>query len=135
MANCCFARRRRQAILFVGALLITPAHAEQTMGATTTTGSALAMLAKPGGDSQMVRTYLDGIVAGLLWAEVDLRQKGLPHLFCPPVKMGITTDLEIDILQRYVENNVALKPSDQPVGLIMREALKETFPCEQGGAK
>ena len=79
MANCCFARRRRQAILFVGALLITPAHAEQTMGATTTTGSALAMLAKPGGDSQMVRTYLDGIVAGLLWAEVDLRQKGLPH--------------------------------------------------------
>lgn len=76
------------------------------------------------------RIYLSGlrgIADGIEWSNTRLKTNGQKQLYCPPEKLAMTVDQYRSIFVRYVKEN----PSEGkfPAGLVMLEALVETFPC------
>lgn len=70
---------------------------------------------------------LRGIADGIEWSNIRLQSNGQKKLYCPPEKLAMTVDQYRSIFVRYVKEN----PSEGqfPAGLVMLEALVETFPC------
>jgi hypothetical protein len=105
--------------------LSSAAHAEM---------SANEMLAKidAGGDqATLVTLWLSGNANGISWVNVELKD-GKAAVYCPPGKLAITPEQDVDILRRFVRDHP--KYGGAPAGLAMFEALKFTFPCNPGGS-
>jgi len=73
--------------------------------------------------------YLDGVREGIIELNAVLA-KGQQPLFCLPEKLQLTVGQAEDIMMRQAEK--VADPDQLPVGLLLAEGLKDTFPC---GAK
>jgi hypothetical protein len=71
--------------------------------------------------------FMMGTGNGLSWANAQLYTIHKPQLFCVPEKLALTSEQEVDILRRYVEENPA--SADTPVGGVLLAALIDAFPC------
>ena len=70
-----------------------------------------------------IREFVDG----LNWANADLRHSNAKEIYCLPDKLILTTDQEVDIVERYLEKAPNVGEFPIQAGLLM--ALKDTFPC------
>ena len=73
--------------------------------------------------------YLDGVREGIIELNV-VQAKNQQQLFCVPEKLELTVGQAEDIMMRQAEK--VADPDQLPVGLLLAEGLKDTFPC---GAK
>jgi len=118
-----------------------------TLGACTATHQAPAPLMPPGAffnemegydsgghDDPRVLEYLDGAGEALLSANVELRSRGLPYLYCPPAALRLSANNYREI----VDKSIAAMPEATKregekdhweINFILLEGLKKTFPC------
>jgi hypothetical protein len=76
-----------------------------------------------------VRTKLQAMKEGFDWANVELKSRHQPQLFCEPDKMELTLDQQFNILERYVKDQDHVMAGVWPLGLTYLDALKDVFPC------
>ena len=109
-------------VLVSAALMVAccPAHA-----ANLSAADAVLLIDRGSGEVEM---FVVGISDGLEWANVSNLRKRAPQLYCLPEKLGLTNDQIISILREYVKANP--KEASLPVGLVLRSAMEETFPCK-----
>jgi len=72
--------------------------------------------------------YLDGVREGIIELNEVLQAKGQQPLFCLPEKFTQTIEQAEDIMMRAAQKMTDPDPS--PIGLILIEGLKDTFPCQ-----
>jgi len=71
--------------------------------------------------------YLDGVREGIIELNEVLAKRQQP-LFCLPEKLALTVGRAEDIMMRQAEK--VTDPDQLPVGLLLAEGLKDTFPCQ-----
>ena len=72
--------------------------------------------------------YLDGVREGIIELNVVLEEKRQQPLFCLPDKLTLTVGRAEDIMMRQAEK--ITDPDQLPIGLLLAEGLKDTFPCQ-----
>jgi hypothetical protein len=70
--------------------------------------------------------YLDGVREGIIELNEVLAKRQQP-LFCLPEKLALTVGQAEDIMTRQAEK--IPDPDGLPLGLLLAEGLKDTFPC------
>jgi hypothetical protein len=73
--------------------------------------------------------HLDGVREGIIELNVLLKEKRQQPLFCLPEKLAVTVGQAEDIVMRQAEK--ITDPDQLPVGLLLAEGLKDTFPCDE----
>ena len=73
--------------------------------------------------------YLDGVREGIVELNVVLKKNRQQPLFCLPEKLALTVGQAEDIIMRQAEKVV--DPDQLPIGLLLAEGLKDTFPCDE----
>lgn len=85
------------------------------------------------GDQAFWQTYLQGVAAGLLTAEVQvgLESGGAVRLYCQPERLGLTPDQTVAILQAQIDRDRAGGVSIDTVSVAteLMLGLRHTFPC------
>ena len=72
-----------------------------------------------------------GIGVGLAWANTDLESREEKKIYCQPSKLALGAENYISIIDRYLEKYPYFTEKDDwHVGMILKEGLKETFPCD-----
>ncbi|MGN3974207.1 Rap1a/Tai family immunity protein [Tsuneonella sp. SYSU-LHT278] len=110
------------AAAFMMLIFAQPAHAEGTAK------EFIALLDTGGATGESATIFLVGVSIGIGWADTELADRGQSRLVCEPEKLGLTPDQTVDIFRRFLAENKDL--DDLPAGLIMLNALIETFPCK-----
>jgi len=78
------------------------------------------------------RNYIGGVGEGIFWANDKNKNLGISPLYCQPDKLTLSADNYLNILQRFIQDNKALKKHPEaPVELLLLEGLIETFPCKK----
>jgi hypothetical protein len=72
--------------------------------------------------------YLDGVREGIIGLNEVLAKKQQP-IFCLPEKLELTVGQAEDIMMRQAEK--VADPDQLPIGLLLAEGLKDTFPCDE----
>jgi hypothetical protein len=72
--------------------------------------------------------YLDGVREGIIGLNEVLAKKQQP-LFCLPEKLELTVGQAEDIMMRQADK--VTDPDQLPIGLLLAEGLKDTFPCDE----
>ena len=72
-------------------------------------------------------SFVFGIYTGIYRANESLNSNHKPSLYCPPATFVADGPNVIDILERFVDRFPAFK--QQPVGVVMLDALVSVFPC------
>jgi hypothetical protein len=115
------------ASLAASCLILLPAPARAEPDART-------FLEKIDKGEKIYLTVLNGYGVGLGWANTYVAEQGQPKIFCPPDKLAITAEQNVEILRRFV----AVDPSiaTAPAGMAMLFAYRSEFPCpgDQDGA-
>ncbi len=81
-------------------------------------------------NSNTIKTYVLGLGEAFLYATIDLEFNKKAPLFCPPRQLALTTENYIQILDNELRANKNFD-SDAPVGLVLLDGLKKTFPCKK----
>lgn len=81
-------------------------------------------------NSNTIKTYVLGLGEAFLYATIDLEFNKKAPLFCPPRQLALTTENYIQILDNELRGDKNFD-SDAPVGLVLLEGLKKTFPCKK----
>jgi hypothetical protein len=76
-----------------------------------------------------ISLFLNGLLQGFEWANSFLHTANRPEIFCEPEKLALTVNQEVDILNRYIEENPTY--SNYPVGAVLLQALRDAFPCSK----
>jgi len=71
--------------------------------------------------------YLDGVREGIIELNAALAKKQQP-LFCLPENLALTVGQAEDIMMRRAEK--ITDPDPLPVGFLLAEGLRDTFPCQ-----
>jgi hypothetical protein len=81
-------------------------------------------------NSNTIKTYVLGLGEAFLYANINLEFNNKAPLFCPPRQLALTTENYVQILDKElrIEN---FFDSDAPIGLVLLEGLKKTFPCKK----
>jgi hypothetical protein len=111
--------RFASAALVGAAMLSTPAIAEKI--------SASEALEKIEAQDEPTVTFVYGIYTGIYRANESLISDHKPSLYCPPSTFVADGVNIIDILENFVNRFPAFK--QQPVGVVMLDALINVFPC------
>jgi hypothetical protein len=80
----------------------------------------------------LMKQYVLGVGDGLGWGSAGSKEE----LFCPPPKLTLTLDNYINILNSHIRDldrlwaNETEKVDRRFIGLVLLEALRETFPCK-----
>lgn len=82
-------------------------------------------------DRAVTEVWLVGVESGLLWANSQLQQNGSPKLYCQPVKLSLTGDELVRILEEFGKAKDHPKADEYPLGMVMLKALQRVFPCPQ----
>ena len=78
------------------------------------------------------KNYISGVGEVIFWANNRMRNLGMSPLYCQPDKLALSSDNYLDILQRFIQENKALKKHpESPVELLLLEGLIQTFPCKK----
>jgi hypothetical protein len=80
-------------------------------------------------DRKGIESFIGGMQIGLLWANVVLKERGQPLLYCQPDKLVITDSQMIDMMRRAMNDNP--KWGDFPLGMMVLVTLQRTFPCKE----
>jgi hypothetical protein len=80
-------------------------------------------------DRKQIETLIGGMTIGFLWANVMLKDRGQPLLYCQPGKLVITDSQMIDMMRRAMKDNP--KWGDFPLGMTVLVTLQRTFPCKE----
>ena len=72
--------------------------------------------------------YLDGVREGIIELNVALEEKRQQPLFCLPDKLALSVGQAKGIMMRQAEK--ITDPDQLPIGLLLAEGLKDTFPCQ-----
>jgi hypothetical protein len=85
-------------------------------------------------ERQVYEQFLAGNVNGISWAvniikSLNEGQADINYLYCPPSKLAITLQQDINILKRYIKEHPQY--ADLPLGMVLAGAFKEIFPCKQ----
>jgi hypothetical protein len=72
--------------------------------------------------------FLAGNVNGLIWANVKLRSKDHTELFCVPPSIDLSVQQTVEIMSKHIQEDPT--EGQLPVGSLMLQSLKETFPCK-----
>jgi hypothetical protein len=84
-------------------------------------------------NDETVKTYLYGVAKGYEWSNAALKfTRKQEQLFCAPSKVSLNQDNYLTILHNHIKtNNVQSKyGANFPVELILLDALRDVFPCE-----
>jgi hypothetical protein len=73
-------------------------------------------------------TFLAGNLNGLIAANVELRSNGHAELFCVPPTVALSVQQAVDLLAKRIKETEA--DGQRPVGPMMLQSLKESFPCK-----
>ena len=80
--------------------------------------------------------YIAGLGEGVFWSNAAAQSHGDPGMYCPPLKLGITGNQYVKLLDDYVADKTHYRsdfsPPDSEVGLLMILALTDAFPCTNG---
>lgn len=79
-------------------------------------------------DRKEIANWIGAMEIGLLWANVMLKNRGQPLLYCQPDHLTITDGQMIDMMRRAMKDNP--KWGDFPVGMMVLVTLQRTFPCK-----
>ena len=110
-----------RAAITVGALLSTSATAEQI--------SASEAIDKIEARDEATVAFVFGIYTGIYRANSSLISGHKPSLYCPTPTFVADGPNVIDILEHFVDRFPASK--QQPVGVVMLDALVSVFPCAE----
>ena len=105
--------------MVVAATLSTSATAEQI--------SASDAIEKIESRDEATVSFVFGIYTGIYRANESLISSHKPSLYCPPTIFVADGPNVIDILESFVNRFPASK--QQPVGVVMLDALVSVFPC------
>ena len=72
--------------------------------------------------------FLAGNVNGLIWANVRLRSNEHSELFCVPPSVDLSVQQTVEIMATHIKENPT--EGQLPVGSLMLQSLKESFPCK-----
>src|SRR4051812_44057432 len=72
--------------------------------------------------------FLAGNVNGLIWANAKLRSNDHVELFCVPPSIDLSVQQAVEILSKHIKEDPA--EGELPVGPMLLQSLKETFPCK-----
>ena len=75
------------------------------------------------------KVYLAGIGAGLEWANQIITIEKGKKIWCQPGNLAITVEQNISMLKQIIKKFPYLKAF--PVGAVLAEAYRYTFPCEK----
>lgn len=78
-------------------------------------------------DRNSFQEWIGGMQLGLLWANVMLKSRGQPLLYCQPGHLTITDSQMLDMMRRAMKDNP--KWGEFPVGMMVLVTLQQTFPC------
>jgi hypothetical protein len=83
-------------------------------------------------DVKEVQIYVFGLGVGLSWGNSDATLKGRP-LYCQPGKLALGVADYLQLLDDRITSLSKFVPSEKlgefDIGLLLLEALQETFPC------
>ena len=108
---------------FFSVAIGTPAHAEASAE------TFIRMLDDKSDQTAAVfaRSQLHGYAIGLGWANQVVGDEIQRPLYCVPEALAITSEQNVDIFRRFVEQNPGIESS--PAGLVLLYAYARTFPC------
>lgn len=81
-------------------------------------------------NNSTIKTYVLGLGEAFLYATIDLEFNKKAPLFCPPRQLALTTENYLQILDNELKTDKSFE-SDAPIGLVLLEGLKKTFPCKK----
>ena len=73
--------------------------------------------------------YLDGVREGIVELNVVLKKNRQQPLFCLPEKLELNVEQAEDIIMRQAQKMT--DPDQLPIGRLLVEGLKDTFPCDK----
>jgi hypothetical protein len=78
--------------------------------------------------------FINGIVAGLQIANVELAASDKKPLYCPPLEIAFTQDQVTSIMSQYLagqrfRNTHPFDTNDQLAAIVILNAFIDTFPC------
>jgi len=76
----------------------------------------------------IVKQSISGLGEGMEWANVAAKE----DIFCSPNKLPLDVANYIDIIDREIKAAGLTLKQDTPVGLILLNGLRHTFPCKTG---
>jgi hypothetical protein len=79
------------------------------------------------GDPAMF-AFLAGNVNGLIWANTSLRSNDHTELFCVPPSDSVSVQQAVEMMSKQIKENPT--EGQLPVGSLLLQSLKETFPCK-----
>ena len=107
--------------MVVAATLSTSAIAEKI--------SASEIIDKTNSRDEASISFVFGVYTGIYRANESLLSNHRPSLYCPPTIFVADGPNVIDILESFVNRFPAFK--QQPVGVVILDALLSVFPCQQ----
>lgn len=75
----------------------------------------------------MSTVLLLAYTVGFSWANTELQMAGRPMLYCVPPKLALRREQAGSILLQYVKAHP--KSRTFPAGMVMLDAMQQTFPC------
>lgn len=78
----------------------------------------------------VAKIYLKGLAEGMNWSNTFIEFEGGKQLYCPPENLRLGHRDYMKILDSKMIEIQKHKHKEQPVGLLLLEALKITFPCK-----
>jgi hypothetical protein len=100
----------------------SPAHAQRTAD------EFLRIVDAGGPAADVYKIWIHGVADGIGWANAELRRGGQRPLYCPPEKLPLTADQEVEVLRSLVREHPGSGAS--PAGLVLFVALQRMFPCK-----
>jgi len=100
-------------------------------GAYAEPGAADIISVYNGKDAQArdkIALYVSGMAHGFGWINGEAKQNGQSPTFCQPGKLGLSSDIVIQLMSDYLKTHPQLK--DQPFGLVAVLTLVDAFPCK-----
>jgi hypothetical protein len=79
------------------------------------------------GDPAMF-AFLAGNVNGLIWANTNLRSNDHTELFCVPPSDSVSVQQAVEMMSKHIKEKTT--EGQLPVGSLLLQSLKETFPCK-----
>ena len=76
---------------------------------------------------ERIEAQLSWMQLGFLWANIFLKDRGQPLIYCQPDRLTITGPMVLDMLRKGVRDNPDW--GELPAELVIAIALQRTFPC------
>src|SRR5262245_36657225 len=85
-------------------------------------------------NSEEFKLYINGMGAGLFWANAFLESKVQPPIYCPPPKLKLQQANYLSILddavQEWRKRPTAVGLEDPYIEPLLVRRLQEVFPCQ-----